>query len=327
MRIALVLLVFASSLLGVSASKAQATFPQPGKPLRVIVPYAPGGSTDLLGRIYAEGLRREFPGTPVIVENRAGAGTVVAYEELARGDSDGHAVVVGGSYTTAALPHLRKTLPFDLSRDFVVVGELAESPLALIARAEFPAQDVSQLIEMVRAKPESVTYGSSGAGAMFHLATELLSARTGIKMIHVPYRGSAPTLADLVGGSLDIAFDTPFTVASMVSAGKVKVLGITGEKRSVQWPRVKTFSEQGVSDFRVVSRFILLAQRGTPNATQERLHAATRKIVNEPVVVAAIRKLDISPSTCETLKTCEARLQSDRQLVAEMIRLAGIRAE
>jgi tripartite-type tricarboxylate transporter receptor subunit TctC len=299
----------------------------PNKPIKVIIPFPAGGPSDTIGRIYANQLRLALNGATVIIENKPGAGTSVGTAALASSKPDGYTLMVVSSMTVSSLPFLQKNLPYDVFKDLMVINQFAATPLALIINPKLPVKDARELITYAANNPEKIRYGSSGNGQAYHLAGELLSQRTGINILHIPYKGSAPTMTDLVGGNIDMAFDTPSAAIPFLPGNRLRILAVTGQTRLPQFPDVPTLTEQGVKDYNIELRWAIFARNGTPPAIAQRLHAVSTQIASDPAVIEALSKISIQPSSCSTLAICANNFKSDSDLVGKLIQSIGLKPE
>jgi tripartite-type tricarboxylate transporter receptor subunit TctC len=261
---------------GITPAAAQ-TFPS--KPVRMIVPFAPGGSTDVLGRIVAQRLTRGL-GQNVIVDNRAGGGTNIGAELVARAAPDGYTLLMT-STTQAINVTLYPKLAYDLVKDFTAVSPVATSPSVLVVHPSVPAKTVKELIALAKSRPGQLTYASSGSGSTAHLAGELFKMSAGIDLVHVPYKGAGPAQTDLIGGHVHSMFGFTAGVLQHLKAGKLRALGVTSEKRLTDLPGLPTMREAGVKGYEVSVWYGLLAPVGTPNDIVALLNAETAKAVKE----------------------------------------------
>lgn len=297
----------------------------PTKPIRVVIPFGPGGPSDFVARTFAERLRIAL-GTHVIVDSRPGGNTAIGTDIVARATPDGHTLLVVTLSTATSLPYLQKGLPYTLN-DLVLINRFATTPLVLTIHHGVPATNLQQLVAHAQANPGKLNYGSSGVGTTYHLAAELLGMRTGVQMNHIPYKGSAQTIADLLGGNIHLAFDAPLAPMPHLSSGKLRVLGTTGRNRLPQLPNVPTFMEQGIPNYELELRWGVLGPKGIPREVATRLHAETVKIAAIPEVKDAFAKLAIEPSTCSSLPACAAELKAESDLVGNIIRTVGIKLD
>ena len=252
----------------------------PTKPIRLIVPYAAGGCTDLVMRAIAPGMS-EALGQPIVVENRPGAGTITATEAAVRADPDGHFLLAVGApiYLNTALGI--KT-PYDPLKDLAPVSLLVNNPGLLLVGPSVSARNVKELVALSKSQKGGLSYASAGPGSIAHLAGELLKARIGIDMLHIPYKGSAPALADLMGGQLPVAIDAMIPSGTQVKAGKVRALAILSTERSPLLPDVPTIAEAGFPGLEASATFGLMLPGKTPPAVIAKVHAAMRRAISHP---------------------------------------------
>ena len=245
----------------------------PTRPITWVVPFAPGGITDTTSRIVAEEMSKTL-GQTVLIDNRGGAGGTVGTEQVARAKPDGYTMIYGTQGTMAANVTLRKELSYDPLKSFVPVHLVGESPNLFVAFEGAPYNSVSEFIAYAKANPGKVTFSSSGVGTATHLVAELFKTVTGIEMLHVPYKGSAPALNDLIAGRLDVMFDYPVSVGPHVEAGKLKVLATTAPDRLRAFPNAPTMAELGLKEMTTQSWSSIMVPAGTPAAIVDRLAAA-----------------------------------------------------
>ena len=259
---------------------AQAQSNWPTKPLRIVVPFAPGSFTDLSARALAVELSEQL-GQQVVVENKGGAGGTIGADAVAKSAPDGHTLLLtDNSFVMAA--GLYPRLPFDPQKDFAQISAIAESPSIMIARAELPAKTVAQLVDAARAKPMDFMFGSGGQGSSAHLATELFLSVTGTKMTHVPYKGVAAAIAEVIAGRLDITIASLASGMPHVRSGRVQGFGVSGKERSALLPQVPTFAEQGFGDYNMSYWWGVAAPAGTPAAVLQRLNQEIAKAAEKP---------------------------------------------
>ena len=254
----------------------------PVKPVRVIVPFAPGGSADVFGRFIAQRLQESL-GQSFVVDNRAGGGSVIGTDAVAKAAPDGYTLLVM-SNTHTVNESLITTKPFVLMRDFVPVAPINASDLVLVTKADLPVKTLADLIKMAKAKPGAMSYASSGPGTPYHMAGELFKAMADIRVVHIPYRGSAGARTDVLGGQLEMMFDAIPTMNEHVKSGKVRALATTGKARSAVMPDVPTMSEAGVPGYEATLWLGVMAPKGTPRAIVDKLNAEIGKITGNPDV-------------------------------------------
>jgi tripartite-type tricarboxylate transporter receptor subunit TctC len=263
------------------AAQAQAAFPT--KPITIVVPFAAGGTTDILARVVGQYVSKDL-GQPVIVDNRAGAGGNIGAQNVARAAPDGYTLLMGTVGTHAINQSLYKKMPFDPIKDFAPLSRVALVPNLLVANPAQPYKNVKEMIAYAKANPGKVTFGSSGSGSSIHLSGELFQHMAGVEMQHVPYRGSAPAVTDLLGGQIAVMFDNMPSAIGHVKSGKLRALAVTTPKRSPALPDVPTIAEAGVPGYSATSWFGLLAPANTPAPVVARLNAAILKALADPEV-------------------------------------------
>ena len=275
-------LLFAASLAALFAPAATAQpQPYPSRALKLIVPYAPGGSTDQLARALAERLAQAL-GQPVVVENKPGANTIIGADAAAKSAPDGYTLFMGSSASLAVNRLLYEKLPYDPRRDFAGVTLVAQSPLVMEVNAAVPAKTVKEFVELTKAKPGGYSFASVGNGNPLHLAGELFNTVAGIDTIHVPFNGSAPALTALLGGHVQLMYDVVLTSEPHIRAGKLRALAVTGTKRLPILPGVPTVAESGYPGYEAGIWFALVVPKATPAAIAQRLNAETTKILRQP---------------------------------------------
>lgn len=258
----------------------------PSRTIKLVVPFPPGGSSDYMGRVVANGLKDEL-GETAIIENKGGAGTLLGTEAVARADPDGYTLLATAT-PFAINATLVKTVNFDTVKSFDPVVFTGAIPLVLLVNEKSPWRSLNDLVEAAKAKPGVYTYGSSGNGGSPHLATSMIEAATGIQLMHIPYKGSAPAVADLLAGQTDLVIDTVFLGAPHVKSGRLRALAQLGPQRSVLLPDVPTMQELGYKDFSAVSWFGIFAPAGTPRPILEKLNVAINRTLAKPEVVETL---------------------------------------
>ncbi|MCA3150288.1 MAG: tripartite tricarboxylate transporter substrate binding protein [Rhodocyclaceae bacterium] len=253
----------------------------PAKPVRIVVGFVPGGSTDITGRVMAQRLTDQV-GQPVVVENRPGAGGNVGAEAVARAPADGYTLMLTSIAIQGIGPALYPKLPFDPIRDFTPITQLTAIPNVLAVHPSLPAKSVSELIALARKRPGAIAFASAGAGTSMHLSAELLRSLANIEVLHVPYKGSAPAMQDLIGGHTQMVFDNLPFVLPFVKAGKVRALAVTTTARNPQLPEVPTMIEAGIAGYDVTSWFGLAAPGGLPTPLTDRWYQESVKALQHP---------------------------------------------
>ena len=267
----------------------------PSRPIRLIVPAGPGGPNDVLARLLAQHLPQALGGS-VVVENLAGGGGRVAARSVAAADPDGHTLLIGNTATLANIPAFSKTVGYDPITSFTAVAKITDSFSVLAVRQDFPAQSVAEFVAYAKATPGKLNFASSGAGNLTHLAGELFNLKTGIGVVHVPYKSTAESVAAVLADQVQMTFTNLSTVLPLIREQKIKALAVSGEKRASELPDVPTMVESGVTDYVVTSFFGVVAPRGTPSAIVIKLNAAINESLKSPAIVASMRKLGVEPS-------------------------------
>ncbi len=310
---------------GAMAADPSAAQPYPARSIRLIVPFAPGGPNDIIGRTVAQKLNEQW-GQPVVVENRGGAGGTIGLEMASKLAGDGYVLAVGGSSSLAVAPGLYAKLGYDPLRDFVPIANVAVAPYALAVNPRVPAKDVRELVAVSRALAGGLTYGTAGSGSMSHLSTELLRATSGAKLLHVPYKGAALVATDLIAGQIDMTINDYAALAPFDRVGKLRLLAVAGSRRAAVAPQLPTMAESGISGYAVDTWFGIVAPAGVPKEIVAQLNAA---------IVSGIRSADVRKrfadigyeSIGDTPGEFAATIRTDIEKFARVIRSAGIRAE
>jgi len=243
----------------------------PNKPVRIVVPFPPGGGVDIIARLVGPKLTREY-GQQVIVENRAGAAGIIGTEYVARAAPDGYTWALATLGNLAVNKHLYSTMTVDPLRDLAPVTHVVDVHFVMVAHPSLPAKNVRQLIALAKSRPGEITFSSSGAGGAPHLGGELFNRLAGVKITHVPYKGSGPSFADLLGGHVSLTYDSLLQALPYIRAGKLNALGVLGAKRAAQLPDVPTIAEQGVTGYELTNWFALVVPAATPKDLVARIH-------------------------------------------------------
>ena len=296
----------------------------PSKPVRVVVPFPPGGGTDIVARTVTPKMA-EILGQPFIIENRAGAGGNIGTEAVAKSPADGYTLLVA-SASTAINTTLIPNLPWDLSRDFAPVVLMVVNNHLLAAHPSLPANNVQELLALARAKPGYITYASYGPGSSAHLTAELFKLMAGVDLLHVPYKGAAPAVNDLLGGQVNIMFADVAALLAHIKSGKLKALGIGAAKRFEGLPEVPTIAESGVPGFEAGGFLGLVAPAGTPPAVINALNAAAQKSLAMPDVRERLIAL-ASPPVGGTPEQFGQHIKREMDKWARVIRAANIKPE
>jgi tripartite-type tricarboxylate transporter receptor subunit TctC len=309
--------------LGPAWAAAQ-TAPFPARPIRILVGFAAGGGNDVTARLLAQKLSEGALGQ-VLVDNKTGASGLIAADMLAKSPPDGTTLMVAAQTTYAVAPQLYKSVAFDAPRDVAGISLLGASPLVLVTNPTFAAKSVGELIDMAKARPGAINFGSGGVGTTPHMAAELFLFNADVRMTHIPYRGEAPAVADVIAGQLPLLFANVSVVTGQVKSGALRALAVTSPKRAPGLPDVPTLAEAGVTGSDVETWFGLTAPAATPREIVQRLNAEVRKALAAPDLQQRFSELSLSvtPSSPEEL---DALIKSEVVRWGEVIRRAGIRA-
>lgn len=309
-----------------TSAMAQAQADYPSKPVRLVVPYAPGGATDVIGRVLAKHLSDAL-GQQFVVDNRAGAGGSLGAGQVAKSPADGYTLLMGAftSHTinAALMPSM---VPFDIHKSFAHISIVGTVPLVFVVNPSVPAKTVKELVALARAKPGAITFASAGNGSPQHLATEMFKRQAQIDVIHVPYKGSGPAISDLLGGQVQAMIDTVPAAQSQIKAGKLRALATTTNERVPSVPDVPTVVEAGMPQMQVSSMFALSAPAGTPDAVVQKLNAALQGILSKAEVqesMLAQGAIATYSSTADTTRTIEAEYSKWAKVIQE----GGIKVE
>jgi tripartite-type tricarboxylate transporter receptor subunit TctC len=325
MRIAhvvrLISVIAVSLLCGVTYAQAQS---YPTKPIRMLVGFPPGGPTDVVGRIIADKLGEQL-GQPVVVENRPGAAGNIAAEQVAKAAPDGYTVLYA-SNAIAISPGLYAKLGFDPVKDLIPVTEAGTGSLVFVVHPSVPANTVQEFINYARARPGQLNYASSGSGTITHLAAVMFSQRTGLQTQHVPYKGSAPSLVDIVAGRVQFLMGAINTAVPFIKEGKLRALAVTGLKRSPALPDVKTLDESGLPGFEAANWQGVFVPAGTPAPIVARLNAEFVKAVRSPELKPKLAQQDMEP-TGPGVEAFGAAFREELARWTKLAKEAGIKAE
>ncbi len=293
----------------------------PDKPIKIIVPFPPGGSVDVLGRLIAQRMQENW-GQSVIVETRPGASTMIGTASVAKAEPDGYTlIIVVSNHTTN--PALQTKMQYDSLKDFAPISLLARTPVVLYAHPALPAKDTRELIALAKAGTHKLNFGSAGVGSMTHLTGELLKMQAGIEMLHIVYRGGTPAMNDLLAGHLPLQFATVAQALPQYKAGQLRALGISSDTRYASVPEIPTFKEQGV-DLVTTEWYGLLAPAGTPRPIIDKLNAEMRRIVALPNMGDRLAAIELGASTPEELA---AFIHTETARWGEVIKRLGLKAE
>ena len=275
--------IFAASVVALFSTAAHAQDNYPSRSITLIVPFAAGGSTDVIGRIVAEGLRQVL-GQTVVVDNRGGAGGSIGTAAIAKAAPDGHTIGMGTASTLAINPAVYKNLPFDVLNDLTPIGNIAAVPNIMSIHPAVPASDMAAFIALAKAQPRKLSFASAGIGSVSHLLGEQFKLATGTDLVHVPYRGVGPALNDAVGGQVQVMYDNLPTSLQLVQEGRLRALAVSGRGRAAALPRVPTFAEVNLAEMNWMAFFRLIAPKDTPAPIVRRLNEALIKVLAMPDV-------------------------------------------
>ncbi|CAN7415447.1 tripartite tricarboxylate transporter substrate binding protein [Acidovorax sp. LjRoot118] len=313
--------------LGTTALAAPAAFAQayPNRPVTLVVPFPPGGGTDTGGRVIAEQLARRW-GQPVVVENKGGAAGQIGADYVAKSRADGYTLLLGNIGTQAINPSLYAKLPYDADKAFAPISLVAELPLAMMVNPAVAAKTPAEFIGLAKAQPGKLSYSSSGAGGAPHLAAEMFKDQTGTFILHVPYRGGGPAIADLLAGHVQLSFMTALEASGHIKAGKLRALAVTGDKRLPALPEVPTLGEGALPGFNAISWIGLLAPAGTPPEVVDKVAADVRAVLADEAVKARFAGLGGVPRATSPQEFGKL-IAADRARYAQIIRSRKITIE
>ena len=297
----------------------------PSRPVNLVVPFPPGGGTDTGARILAEQLSKRW-GQPVVVENKGGAAGQIGADSVAKAKPDGYTLLLGNIGTQAINPSLYAKLPYDADKAFAPVSLVAELPLAMMVNPALPAKTASEFIALAKSKPGQLSYSSSGSGSAPHLAAEIFKDQTGTFVLHVPYRGGGPAIADLLAGHVQLSFMTVLEASGHIKGGKLRALAVTGDKRVQALPDVPTLAESVVPGFNAISWIGLLAPAGTPPDVVDKIAADVRAVLADDAVKARITALGGVPRAT-TPQEFGKLIADDKARYAQIIRSRKITVE
>lgn len=305
-------------------ARAQGTGAWPNGPIRFVVPFAPGGTTDIMARLVGERLQVRL-GVPVVVENRAGAGATVGSQMVASAPPDGQVIVMSNIASHAISPSVYRGVRYDPVKDFAHIAMVTVNPSVMVANPKFEAQSLTDYIALAKAKPGQVNYATSGAGSSNHMIGVRLALAAGIELNHVPYRGAGPAMTDVIAGVVGVMFDSLPSASAHIRAGSVNALAVSGAERSPAFPNVPTFREQGV-DIVSYSWFGISGPAGTPAPIVERLNAEIRASIAEPAVARRLDELGGSPRDWSAAEFTEF-VAKEYETWAPVVRASGATAQ
>ncbi len=297
----------------------------PSKAVKMIVPFPAGGPTDILGRLLGQKLTESW-GHGVVIDNRPGGGGLIGGQLAAKSPPDGYTIYLGGITTLVLSTYVHKSRPYDALRDFLPVTLTTMQPLLLMTHPTLPAKTVKDFIALAHARPGEINYGTSGPGGSGHLAGELLRGMTKIDIVHVPYRGAAPAINDLLAGQVQSMFGAPLAVVPHIRSGKIRALAVTGQKRSLAVPDVPTFDEAGLPGYDASTWNGIMVPTGTPRAIIDRLHGEIAKILRAPNTLDRLAG-DGSVAVASTPEEFAAFIKAEHAKWGKVVREANIRVE
>ena len=297
----------------------------PTQPIRIIVTFTPGGAPDVLARVLAQSWQESL-GVPVLVENRPGFGGNIGAEMVAKSDPDGYTLLIGTVGIHAINGALYEKLSYDPIKDFTPISFLASTPNVLIVNKRLGVNNLHELIEMAKTKPNQLTFGSSGVGTSLHMSGELFKEMAGVEIRHIPYKGRAQSLPDLISGRISMLFDNLSSSLPLIKAGEVQALGVTTLKRSPAAPDIPTLAEQGLHGFEATSWFSLMAPANLSIAVQKRLNALTRQTLNNPQVRNRLLEGGLEPAPGSP-KELAKLIQSETSKWSRVVHQSGAKVE
>jgi tripartite-type tricarboxylate transporter receptor subunit TctC len=297
----------------------------PSRPITLIVPYSAGGGNDLMARTAAEKMSKAL-GQQIVIENRGGAGGSIATRQVAKAEPDGYTLGLGGTGTLAIDPTLYPNVGYDPRKDFSAVGLIATSGLVICVHPSLPARSIPELIALAKQEPGKLNYASAGTGSGIHLGTEYFASLAGIKLTHIPYKGSSPALTDLVGGHVAIYFSSLPPAVALVKEGKVRALAVTGARRSPILPDVPTVAEAALPGFEAVLHYGIVAPAGTPRPVIDKLNGALRTALASSDVQGRI-DIDGAEALASTPEQYAADIDHEETKWSEIVRRSGAKAE
>lgn len=319
------LLLCALALLAVPLAVIAQGSTYPSKPIRLLVGVPPGGTTDLVARFVGAQLSKQM-GQTIIVDNRGGAGGNIAAEAVAKAEPDGYTLFLGPVGTMTINPFVYAKMPFDTMRDFAPISQLTSLPIVMVVNPSVPVKDLKEFVLFAKSKPGYVSFASGGSGTQTHLAGEMLKSMAGIDMVHIPYKGTAPAMVDLLGGQVSAMFDQIATALPYIRSGKLVALGVTTAKRSSVAPEIPTFAEGGVQGYEATTWHGLLAPAGTPKDVILKLNAEVVKALRAPELLEKFKANGVD-AVSSTPEQFGAMLQSELTRWRDAVKAAGLKPE
>jgi tripartite-type tricarboxylate transporter receptor subunit TctC len=310
------------AVIGIAAAATAGAQDYPDRSIRIIVPWPPGGGTDVVGRLVTPKMTEAW-GQQVVIDNRAGATGIIGTDLVAKAAPDGYTLVLGTNSTHSIAPSLFK-LPFDPVKDLAPVTRVSAVPHIVTVHPSLPVKSVKELIELAKARPVQLAFGSSGNGSTPHLGGELFKTMTGVNLLHVPYKGSGQSLQDTIGGHVMVSFDTLSSVANYVTTGRLRPLGVASMKRVASFPNVPTVDESGVTGYEVTTWYGLFAPPGTPVEIVRKLHAEIARIVRLPDVKERLEGLGCNETTSASPEEFAIMVKTEIVKYAKVAKAAGL---
>jgi tripartite-type tricarboxylate transporter receptor subunit TctC len=315
--------VFAAQ--GIAPAQAQDASAYPSKPIRIVIPFPPGGATDIITRRIGGELTKKW-GQPVIVENKPGANTVIGTDAVGKAEPDGYTILMTAPSGLVQLPSLLTKLPYDPVNDFQALTQIAEVATALVVPAELPVKSVKELAEYLRANPSKTAYASLGLASTLHIYGEAFKRAAKADSTHIPYKGDAPAMTDLVSGRVQYMFNNPVSAINFAKQGRVRILAVTGDKRLPALPEVPTMAQAGFPGFETVGWFSFFVHAKVPRPVVEKLHAALAEIIRAPEMSEFLKERGTLP-TGIGLQEFAGKVAAERREWARLIRDNDIRLE
>ncbi|MEQ6435806.1 tripartite tricarboxylate transporter substrate binding protein [Comamonas sp. w2-DMI] len=300
-------------------AQAQGEAPWPSRPVRVVVPFPPSGATDLVARVIAQRVSQEL-GQQLVIDNKPGAGGTIGAAEAAKAAPDGYTLLFTTSSTHAISPHLMPRLSYKADKDFTPIAHMADAASVLLVTPSLPVRSVAELIAYAKAHPGQLNYASSGNGTIVHLNTAAFAAQAGIRLTHVPYKGTAQSITDLAAGQVHLLFDSIPTGMPHVASGRLRALAVTGDKRSALAPNLPTVAESGLPGYSSVTWFGVYGPAGMKPELVERINQAFNQAVRNPDVIASLAKQGVEPAKAQTPKEFAAMVKADSARWAKVIK-------
>lgn len=316
---------FAAAVLSVAAVGTAQAQAYPNKPVRLIVPYPAGGTTDIIARVAAQQLSERLK-QPFVVENKAGANGAIGSVEVARAPADGYTLLMGTASTHGINSAVYKSLPYDAVKDFAPVTIVASTPNIIAVHPSVPAKNLQELLALAKAQPGKLNYGSTSLGGSPHMSAELLKMMARVDMVHVPYKGAAPMLTDLMGGQVQIGFDNLPSTINFVRSGKVRAIAVTTPQRWPGAPDIPTVAESGLPGYEVSGWFGLLAPAGTPPAVLATIQQALAEAVKQPDVNKQMLDLGAQP-VANTPDAFAKLIQADVAKWRDVVKTTGVKLD